>query len=199
MQLKTAGTKQKPSNIKGFKALNYWLQNNQIIAILKAYHPKKMVRLLFLSIFMSCNSPWVARHFFVWRFAMKNFFQLFSKLRIKTVFSCSTPWGTKPQAPWQPNTHSTSTFLNGVESSAEWRYAKNHLPFGVITESKVGSDSELFWNIRLLRIRRWNVSGTMILLYGAGGEPGRGEIPMSSVSNWTLVDFLLRIWGMRSN
>jgi len=27
------------------------------------------------------------------------------------------------------------------------------------------------------------VSGTMILLYGAGGEPGRGEIPMSSVSN----------------
>ena len=39
----------------------------------------------------------------------------------------------------------------------------------------------------------------MILLYGAGGVPGRGEIPMSSVSSRTLVDFLLRIWGMRSS
>ena len=39
----------------------------------------------------------------------------------------------------------------------------------------------------------------MILLYGAGGEPGRGEIPMSSVSSRTPVDFLLRIWGMRSS
>ena len=35
----------------------------------------------------------------------------------------------------------------------------------------------------------------MILPYGAGGVPGRGEIPMSSVSSRTLVDFLLRIWG----
>ena len=158
-----------------------------------------MVRFLFLPIFMPCNSPWVARHFLFGGSLWKIFFNFFSKPCIKIVFSCSTPWGTKPQAPWQPNTHSTSTFLNGVESSAEWRYAKNHLPFGVITESKVGSDSELFWNIRLLRIRRWNVSGTMILLYGAGGEPGRGEIPMSLVSNQTLVDFLLRIWGMRSS
>ena len=39
----------------------------------------------------------------------------------------------------------------------------------------------------------------MILLYGAGGVPGRGEIPMSSVSSRTPVDFLLRIWGMRSS
>ena len=36
----------------------------------------------------------------------------------------------------------------------------------------------------------------MILPYGAGGVPGRGEIPMSSVSSRTLVDFLLRIWGI---
>ena len=36
----------------------------------------------------------------------------------------------------------------------------------------------------------------MILPYGAGGVPGRGEIPMSSVSNRTPVDFLLRIWGI---
>ena len=39
----------------------------------------------------------------------------------------------------------------------------------------------------------------MILPYGAGGVPGRGEIPMSSVSSLTPVDFLLRIWGMRSS
>ena len=37
------------------------------------------------------------------------------------------------------------------------------------------------------------------LCYGAGGVPGRGEIPMSSVSSRTPVDFLLRIWGMRSS
>ena len=30
-------------------------------------------------------------------------------------------------------------------------------------------------------------------------SPGRGEIPMSSVSSRTPVDFLLRIWGMRSS
>ena len=39
----------------------------------------------------------------------------------------------------------------------------------------------------------------MILLYGAGGVPGRGEIPMSLISSQTLVDFLLCIWGIRSN
>ena len=33
----------------------------------------------------------------------------------------------------------------------------------------------------------------MILPYGAGGVPGRGEIPMSSVSSRTPVDFLLRM------
>ena len=33
----------------------------------------------------------------------------------------------------------------------------------------------------------------MILPYGAGGVPGRGEISMSSVSSRTPVDFLLRI------
>ena len=87
----------------------------------------------------------------------------------------------------------------GAKAPAGWRCATNFLPTRVITESKVGSDSEPFWNLRLLRIRRWNESGTMILPYGAGGVPGRGEIPMSSVSNRTPVDFLLRIWGMRSN
>ena len=88
---------------------------------------------------------------------------------------------------------------SGAKAPAGWRYATNFLPARVITESKVGSDSEPFWNIRLLRIRRWNDSGTMILPYGAGGVPGRGEIPMSSVSSRTPVDFLLRIWGMRSS
>ena len=77
---------------------------------------------------------------------------------------------------------------SGAVAPAEWRYATNFLPVRVITESKVGSDSEPFWNIRLLRIRRWNDSGTMILPYGAGGVPGRGEIPMSSVSKRTPVD-----------
>ena len=32
--------------------------------------------------------------------------------------------------------------------------------------------------------------GTMILLYGAGGEPGRGEIPMDSTRNRASDDFL---------
>ena len=39
----------------------------------------------------------------------------------------------------------------------------------------------------------------MILLYGAGGVPGRGEIPMSSVSSRTPVDFLFCILGSREN
>ena len=84
---------------------------------------------------------------------------------------------------------------SGVKAPAGWRCATNFLPARVITESKVGSDSEPFWNIRLLRIRQWND----ILPYGAGGVPGRSEIPMSSVSSRTPVDFLLRIWGMRSS
>ena len=86
---------------------------------------------------------------------------------------------------------------SGAKAPAGWRCATNFLPIRVITESKVGSDSEPFWNIRLLRIRRWNDSGTMILPYGAGGVPGRGEIPMSSVSSRTPVDFLLRIQQYR--
>ena len=39
----------------------------------------------------------------------------------------------------------------------------------------------------------------MILLYGAGGVPGRGEIPMSSVSSRTPVDFLFCILGSMKN
>ena len=31
--------------------------------------------------------------------------------------------------------------------------------------------------------------GTMILLYGAGGEPGRGEIPMSADNSQAADDF----------
>ena len=41
---------------------------------------------------------------------------------------------------------------SGAKAPAGWRYATNFLPARVITESKVGSDSEPFWNIRLLRI-----------------------------------------------
>ena len=37
----------------------------------------------------------------------------------------------------------------------------------------------------------------MILLYGAGGEPGRGGKPMSSESNRTPVDFP-RTWGVEN-
>ena len=54
---------------------------------------------------------------------------------------------------------------SGVKAPAGWRCATNFLPTRVITESKVGSDSEPFWNIRLLRIRRWSDSGTMIHPY----------------------------------
>ena len=34
------------------------------------------------------------------------------------------------------------------------------------------------------------VTGTMILLYGAGGEPGRGEIPMELLANSHLMTSL---------
>ena len=78
---------------------------------------------------------------------------------------------------------------SGAKAPAEWRCATNFLPERVITESKVGSDSEPFWNIRLLRIRRWNDSGTMILPYGAGGVPGRGEFPKIQISSLFLSDF----------
>ena len=40
-------------------------------------------------------------------------------------------------------------------------------------------------------------TATMILLYGAGGEPGRGEKPMSSASNRTPVDFPCT-WGVEN-
>ena len=33
------------------------------------------------------------------------------------------------------------------------------------------------------------MQGIMILLYGAGGEPGRGEIPMKSARNRLFDDF----------
>ena len=84
---------------------------------------------------------------------------------------------------------------SGAKAPAGWRCATNFLPTRVITESKVGSDSEPFWNISLLRIRRWNESGTMMLPYGAGGEPGRGECPMSSVMGLSSQRTIL---GMRT-
>ena len=46
-----------------------------------------------------------------------------------------------------------------------------------------------FRNIRLPRIRRWQAQVIMILLYGAGGEPGRGETPMDPTRNWASDDF----------
>ena len=36
-----------------------------------------------------------------------------------------------------------------------------------------------------LRWRRRSMQGIMILLYGAGGEPGRGGIPMSLIRSQT--------------
>ena len=42
--------------------------------------------------------------------------------------------------------------------------------------------------------RRWplQVQGIMILLYGAGGGPGRGETPMDPDRNWASDDFPVR-------
>ena len=39
----------------------------------------------------------------------------------------------------------------------------------------------------------------MILLYGAGGEPGRGEIPMDLIRYRASDDFLFCILGSRKN
>ena len=39
----------------------------------------------------------------------------------------------------------------------------------------------------------------MILLYGAGGEPGRGEIPMDPIRYRASDDFLFCILGSRKN
>ena len=135
-------------------------------------------------------------------FVLKNFLIFFVQGVKKWDFSLATYWGTKQKTLeiLENRIHIQQVHSRtGAKAPAEWRCATNFLPVRVITESKVGSDSEPFWNIRLLRIRRWNDSGIMILPYGAGGEPGRGETPMSSVSSRTPVDFLLRIWGMRSN
>ena len=38
----------------------------------------------------------------------------------------------------------------------------------------------------------------MILLYGAGGEPGRGETPMDPIRYWAFDDFP-GAWGSRKN
>ena len=40
---------------------------------------------------------------------------------------------------------------------------------------------------------------TMILPYGAGGEPGRGEIPMDPIRYRASDDFLFCTWGSRKN
>ena len=133
--------------------------------------------------------------------AREKIFKKFLRRLNFCPFTWSTTWGAKTSHLFLDNrihiqqVHSWS----GAKVPAGWRCATNFLPIRVITESKVGSDSEPFWNIRLLRIRRWNDSGTMILPYGVGGVPGRGEIPMSSVSNRTPVDFLFCILGSRKN
>ena len=46
--------------------------------------------------------------------------------------------------------------------------------------------------IGLLPIRRRPAQAIMILLYGAGGEPGRGEIPMSLIAVRRLKNFPYR-------
>lgn len=63
-------------------------------------------------------------------------------------------------------------------------------PYGLSRKVRWGAIQNIFWNIRLLRIWRWNDLGTMMLLYGTGGEPGSGGIPMSLIRNRAPVDFL---------
>ena len=134
---------------------------------------------------VASHGSWVF-FYFLWLFKWTNrrsyekLFKNFCSRLNFFAFSWSTPWGAKKPRLFFDNwihihqVHSCA----GARASAEWRCAKTLLPIRVITESKVASVSEPFWNIRRLRIRQWNASGIMILLYGAGGGPGRGEIPM---------------------
>ena len=43
------------------------------------------------------------------------------------------------------------------------------------------------------------MQGIMILLYGAGGEPGRGEIPMDPIRYRASDVFLFALGGSRKN
>ena len=66
-------------------------------------------------------------------------------------FSWSTTWGAKTLHQNIDNwihIHQVRSWA-GAEVPAEWRCAKTHLPFRVITGRKVASVSEPFWNIRL--------------------------------------------------
>ena len=82
------------------------------------------------------------------------------------AFSWPTTWGAKIPLQNLDNwihIHQIRSWA-GAKAPAEWRCAKTLLPIRVITESKVASVSEPFWNIRLLRIWPWNATGLMILL-----------------------------------
>jgi len=47
---------------------------------------------------------------------------------------------------------------------------------------------------RVLQRRRRQAEGIMILLYGASGEPGRGEIPMNLIAVRRLKNFPYRFF-----
>ncbi len=57
----------------------------------------------------------------------------------------------------------------------------------------MASDSELFLKYPLATDKAMKHSGIMIHLYGAGGVPGSGEIPMELARNQSSDDFPLRM------
>ena len=155
---------------------------------------------------VASHGSWVF-FYFLWLFKWTNrrsYEKIFKKICSRLnfpPFSWSTTWGAKNSHLFFDNwihIHQVRSCA-GAGAPAEWRCAKTLLPIRVITESKVASVSEPFWNIRQLRIWQWNATGLMILLYGAGGEPGRGEIPMDPIRYRASDDFLFCTWGSRKN
>jgi hypothetical protein len=95
--------------------------------------------------------------------------------------------GTKKLSTELPklNTHSSGTFLVLREtSSCDCRCAITH-PFRMLSDNTYTAKAEL------LSVVAMTVQGIMILPYAAGGEPGRGEIPMNPISSWVPDEFLL--------
>ena len=68
---------------------------------------------------------------------------------------------------------------------------------GYAKTSNIGMSDNPRYKYQVAPDMAMTVRMIMILLYGAGGEPGRGEIPMSSESNRTPVDFP-RTWGVEN-
>ena len=61
-----------------------------------------------------------------------------------------------------------------------------------LTDDNVRLSEKTLYDYQTQLIEAMNVNMIMILLYGAGGEPGRGEIPMRWFRKPSLSDFPIR-------